>query len=702
MSVAYHVGIDVGGTFTDVCVADEDGAVSMYKTPSTPDVGTGVLNGLKIAAQSAGLELPAFLAQVERFGHGSTVAVNALLERRGVRTGLITTRGFGDTLWIARMMAMTTGLPPQLWTHYRRRNRPDPLMDRRLVREVDERVDYRGDILVPLEEERARRCVVELLDAGIEALAVCTLWSFRNPIHERLLKRVARELAPDLYVTVSSELVPVVKEYERMATTVGNAYLGPVVQSYLTHMKGQLLESRYDREFFLFNSTGGVIPVEEAADKPIQLLGSGPSGGVLAARHLARRLGQGNVVTADMGGTSFDVGLIVDGEPAVATEAAVGNLNLLNPMLDIRSIGCGGGSIARAESGVLKVGPESAGSFPGPVCYGRGGERATVTDADLVLGYLNSDAFPGATMRLDREAAAAAIQSQVARPLGLSLVAAAAGIRRVADNQMADLLRQSALERGHDPSDFHLMVYGGAGPLHAAAFDLECRYRSIVIPLAATVFSAHGILTADMRISRQRSVLQRTAAGAGSRAAGLDGAELESVFAELEAEASQSLHRYASGRLSDAFSVRRSVGMRYARQVHQIQVPVTEPAHEDGVLNSVLDAFERLYRERFGGGTGSSGAVIEITTCYIDVVRVLPKAEITPPPARGRARPAGVRRIYADDWLDVPVYRRPDLPVGFNLHGPALIDDRGTTVWIDPDRVAGIDGLGNVVMEAKS
>ena len=401
VSVGYYVGIDVGGTFTDICVANQDGQISVYKTPTMPDIASGVIDGLRLAAEAERLDLSAFLG---RFGHGTTVAVNALLQRRGVRAGLVTTRGFADTLWIARMMAMTTGLPPDQYTHYRKRQRPDPLIDRRLVREVEERIDYRGDVVVALQRDAARRAVRELLDEGIEALAICTLWSFRNPVHERMLRDIARELAPDLFVSVSSDLVPVIKEYERMATTVVNAYVGPVVRSYIVAMGDELKSSGFRKEFFMLNSVGGVIPPAEAGVKPIQLLGSGPSGGALASHLLAKQLNHANVLLADMGGTSFDAGLIVDGELLLQTEAAVGNLNLLNPMIGIRSIGTGGGSIAVSVDGMLKVGPQSAGSFPGPACYGRGGTRPTVTDADLALGFLNPEYFLSGRMRLSGEA----------------------------------------------------------------------------------------------------------------------------------------------------------------------------------------------------------------------------------------------------------------------------------------------------------
>lgn len=697
--MGYFVGIDVGGTFTDICVADPAGRISVYKTPTLPDIGAGVVEGLKIAAQAQQRSLHDFLAAVDRFGHGSTVAVNALLQRRGVRTGLITTRGFADTLWIARMMAMTTGLPPDKYTHYRMRQRPDPLIERRHVREVPERVDYRGDVLVELSPDAARRAIAELLAEGVEALAICTLWSFRNPVHERMLRDIAREMAPDLYVSASSDLVPVMKEYERTATTVINAYLGPVVRSYLTGMKQQLGASGLQNDFFMLNSIGGVIPPEEAGLKAVQLLGSGPSGGALASQMLARQLDERNVLIADMGGTSFDAGLIVDGEPLIQTEASVRNINLLNPMIGIKSIGTGGGSIASAVDGMLKVGPESAGSFPGPACYGRGGTRPTVTDANLVLGYLNPEYFLSGAMRLDAQASAEAIRIHVAEPLGLSLLDAAAGIREVADQQMADLLRQSTLERGYDPRDFCLFAYGGAGPVQACGFGREAGVRSIVIPAAAPVFSAQGILAADMRLSRQRSILQRSRINAPARTDGLDGEALERTFRELEAELQAASARYGAG-TSDHYFLR-SVSMRYSRQIHEVPVPVEGSLSGADAIEKLVARFDQIYEHRYGKGTGSRRAVIEITNCHLQLVGVLPKVDITVTRPGGPLAPSGRRKVYVAGWIDVPVYRWDEVPLGARFAGPALVDAPGTTVWVADGHVAQADQFGNLRLEAR-
>ncbi len=699
--MGFYVGIDIGGTFTDICVADQDGKVSVYKTPTMPDIGRGVVDGLRLAAEAQNLELTPFLKQVERFGHGSTVAVNALLQRRGVRTGLLTTRGFADTLWIARMMAMTTGLSPENYTHYSRRFRPDPLIERHLVREIEERVDYKGDVVVALDRDKARDVIHKLIDEGIEALAICTLWSFRNPSHERMLREIAHEIAPDLYVSISSDIVPVIKEYERMATTTVNAYLGPAVRNYLAGMNEQLKASGLTNEFFMLNSIGGVIPPDEASRKPIQLLSSGPAGGALASQILAKQVGEPNVITADMGGTSFDAGVIANYEPLLQTEAVVGNLNLLSPMIGIRSIGTGGGSIAQCVDGLLKVGPQSAGSYPGPACYGRGGTRPTVTDADLVLGYLNPEYFLSGRMKLDRNGALEAIRQHVAEPLGLSIFDAAAGIREVADQQMADLLRQSTLERGYDPREFCLFPFGGAGAVHACSFGQEAGVRSILVPVMASVFSAQGILAADMRLSRQRSILQRTAGNLKDRAQGLDGIALENVFLGLEDELETAAKRYSMSEGSTQY-FRRSVGMRYARQVHEITIPIENGLDAQGAVAKVVAEFDRVYEQRFGKGTGSRSAVVEITNCHLQLVRVLPKVDIAVRDPTGPLSSAGTRKVYLKGWNDVPVYRWEDLPFGSEFAGPALVDSPGTTVWVAPTHTAKVDPFGNLRLEARS
>jgi len=422
-----YLGIDIGGTFTDLVLMDEGGNISTAKAPTTPgELEKGVFDAVAVAAKAHGLGPEELLSQVTAFGHGTTQATNALIERTGATTGLITTRGFGDTLALQRLMGFTAGIPVEHLGRYSRRRYPDPIVPRRLVREVRERVDQAGRVLVPLDEDSVRSAVRELLEAHVQTCAVVLLWSFRNPAHEERVGAIIREMAPDAFVSLSCQVSPIIGEYERTATTVLNSYLAPKVANYLDRIESLLRDRGFSGKFNVLNSAGGVVPAREAARKPILLVASGPAGGVMGSLQLAQEIGHHNIITTDMGGTSFDVALVVDGKPLVSGTHEVGGYHLNTPVIDIRAIGAGGGSIARVQAGLLRVGPDSAGAMPGPACYGRGGKLATVTDADLVLGILDPDNFLGGRMKLDFQGATAAIREQVAEPLGMSVEAAAA------------------------------------------------------------------------------------------------------------------------------------------------------------------------------------------------------------------------------------------------------------------------------------
>ncbi|HEY8013834.1 MAG TPA: hydantoinase/oxoprolinase family protein, partial [Dongiaceae bacterium] len=429
-----YLGVDIGGTFTDLVMVDSAGRISTSKALTTPgELETGVLNAIALAAEANGLAPDELLGRVAVFGHGTTQATNALIERDGARTGLITTRGFGDTIGLQRLLGFTAGLSVDQLGWYSKRRYPDPIVPRELRREVPERVDHAGRILLPLDEDSVRRAVEELSVAGVETFAVALLWSFRNPAHEQRIGAIIRERRPDAYVSLSCEVSPVIGEYERTATTALNSYLALKVVSYLDEVETVLRKRGFTGKFYILNSAGGVMPAQEAARRPVLLVASGPTGGVLGSLQLAKTLGHRNVITTDMGGTSFDVSIIVDDKPLVSGTHEAGGYHLNTPMIDIRAVGAGGGSIARVESGLLRVGPESAGAKPGPACYGRGGTLATVTDADVVLGIISPDNFLGGRMKLDAEAARTAIRTQIAEPLGLSVEQAAAGIVRVVD-----------------------------------------------------------------------------------------------------------------------------------------------------------------------------------------------------------------------------------------------------------------------------
>ena len=493
-----------------------------------------MLANLREAAGDAGLELDAFLREVERIAHGTTAATNAFIERRGAKVALLTTRGFEDTIFMQRMLGMTAGLTPSELTDYSLRRVPEPLAPRRLVLGIRERVDWSGAEIGRLREDDVRAAAATLREEGVEAVAVSYLWSFKNPEHERRTGEILAEELPGVYVTLSSTLVPRLGEYERTATTLVNAYLGPRIAAYTA-----TLEERLGARVFLLDSSGGVMTPEQAGRAPVRLLLSGPSGGVTASRELGALLGHENVITFDMGGTSTDVGLIVGGEALQRHETEAEKYHLLLPMVDVRAIGAGGGSVARVEEGgYLRVGPESAGADPGPACYGRGGTRPTVTDADLVLGILDPDNFLGGRIRLDVEAAREALRREVAEPLGLSVEEAAAGVKRIVDTRMADLLRTVTIERGYDPREFVLHAFGGAGATHAPAFALEV-VDTVLVPASQSVHSALGAASSDVSITAELAVPMRLSRDGG--AADADPERVEQVFRELERRASAGL-----------------------------------------------------------------------------------------------------------------------------------------------------------------
>ena len=458
-----YLGVDIGGTFTDLVLMDDEGAISTAKSPTTAgDLAIGVFDAIELTAEARGLSAADLLRQVVAFGHGTTQATNALIERTGAVTGLITTRGFGDTLGLQRLMGFTAGMSVDQLGWYSKRRYPDPIIPRELRREVAERVDCMGSVLLPLNEAALRAAIDDLSDRGVETFAVALLWSFRNPTHERRVGEILREMRPDAYVSLSSEIAPMIGEYERTATTALNSYLAPKVVNYLDRMEGRLQERGFKGSFHILNSSGGVMPAKEAARKPVLLLTSGPTGGVLGSLQLANALGHRNVITTDMGGTSFDVGLIVDGRPVVSAKQEAGGYHLNMPMIDIRAI-WGRRRLDCARKSSVAGRSRQRRSKSGPVCYGRGGKLVTVTDADVVLGIISPDNFLGGRMPVDRAAAIEAIREQIAEPLMLDVEAVAAGIRNVVDAHMADTLREVTVGRGYDPRDFVLYAYAAQG-----------------------------------------------------------------------------------------------------------------------------------------------------------------------------------------------------------------------------------------------
>ena len=587
------LGIDIGGTFTDICLLHGDGRVQTYKTASTPEEPLdGVLEGIRLAAGDSGLSLRQFLEKTVYFGHGTTIATNALIQRSGARVGLITTRGFRDTILIQRSLGMTAGLTEEELADYSLRSYPEPLVPPGLIKEVSERVDYKGSVVVDQNLDEAKRAVDELIESGVQSIAVCFLWSFLNPVHERAVRDWAE--ARGAHVTASSDLFPILGEYERTASTVMNAYLSPIVKEYLNGLERNLKSAGLRPPPVIMHSAGGSISPEEAAENALTLLMSGPAGGVIGSRMLGEALGHDHIITADMGGTSFDVGLIVNGEPVHAEGAVFDKYHTLAPMMAIETIGAGGGSMARVIEGELLVGPESAGAVPGPACYKRGGTEPTATDADAVLGILNPAFFLGGRIPLAPDRALQAIERRVAKPLGLSALQAAAGIRQIIDQQMADLIRRVTLERGFDPQDFVLYAYGGAGPAHCASFGKELNISEIVMPLTAGSHSAFGAVASDIQRSFALSHLMRTPPLSVDPAADLDARKMETLFRDLEDRGRAALRKNGIPRADMEFH--RFVHMRYRRQTHEVPVPVPNGRFYSKSVRALITRFEEEVR----------------------------------------------------------------------------------------------------------
>ena len=692
----FYVGTDIGGTFTDMVVIDDQQGTRQFKTPTTPaDRSQGVVEAFSVAAAEYGMTAEEFCAQVAYFAHGTTAATNALIERKGEPTGLITTRGMEDTLLIQRSMGSWTGVG-QASGHYSQRRNPIPLVDKRHIIGVDERLDFSGDDVVRLNGEQVRAAARQLREAGMKAVAICFLWSFVRPDHELEAARLVREEWPEAFLTISSEIAPVIGEYERTATTVVNSYLGPVISRYVELLERRLTGMGFRGDFTVLDSTGGVMAAQEAAERAVGMMMSGPAGGVLASAALARRLGCPNVITSDMGGTSFDVGLIVDGQPLVTTTSIAGRYHLATPRIRVTAIGSGGGSIASLdESGILVVGPESAGADPGPACYGKGGSRPTVTDADVVLGIIDPGFFLGGRFPLYRELAEEAIRKHLAEPLGLDLLDAAAGIRRVADNQMADLLRSVTLQQGYDPRDFVLFAYGGAGPTHAYAFAQEAGVEQIVVPYTATVHSAFGAVSSDRYRSFQLSDPQRTPPGADRASDHLDLGRVNEKFGELEQRCRAAMKNHP------ALQMNRTLYFRYRRQTHELPIPVPSRPLEPGDLESLVADFHRSYERIYGQGTSLPEAGIEINTFRLEG-RIPAQSARTESADRSLITAGGLEAarlgtrdvVFSGSPVPTAVYLGEKLPPGAAVPGPAIAEFTGTTVVIGPGQegVAAADG----------
>jgi N-methylhydantoinase A len=673
-----RVGVDVGGTFTDLVAADAAGRTWSCKVPTTPaNPAEGVLDGLAVLGRQTG--------PWASLAHGTTMVTNAIVERRVARTALVTTRGFRDVLEIAR----------QSRTHLYRLDlpaRPEPLVPRRLRGEITERVAHDGTILAPLALGELPAIVDALQREGVEAVAVCLLHAYANSAHEQAVAAALREHFA--HVSASSDINAEFREYERTCTTVLNAAVLPLAARYLDGLMARLHRASARRPVHLLHAAGGMMSVEAAKARPLAMAMSGPAAGVAAAAHVARTLGLGRALAFDMGGTTTDVCLIVDAVPETAGQRRLGEYPVRLPMLAVESIGAGGGSIARVEAtGALKVGPHSAGAVPGPACYGQGGTEPTVSDANLILGYLDAERVYGGAIRLDRGRAEAALEP-VARRFGLSLVEAAHGVVEVANASMLHALRLVSVQRGYDLREFALIAYGGAGPLHAGALARECGIGRVVIPAHSGAFSALGCLVSPLRYDAVQTHRARLDAW--------DAKVVADRFRALEAQCLRPLAE--EGHALAQVLVARSVDLRYVGQNYELEIPWGE-----GGLGALRAAFEQRHRQLYGYATGESVECVNLRV----VARAMQQTSATgappaaPPPAaatRSGGRPPEVLGRQPADFretgpVQLPRYDRAALAPGATLDGPALVADEWSTTVVYPGQRCVAGALGHLVIE---
>lgn len=683
----HRIAADVGGTFTDLVLVDDDGLVTEAKTPSNatnPDVAMRA--GLELLAERTGRTLAALMANCSLLIHGTTVAVNTLIQLRGAKTGLICTDGFRDTLEIRlgyRDVRYPFSSPP-----------PPILVPRRLRIPVRERINKLGKVAKPIDLDDVASAIAILKQEEVDAVAICLLWSFANPAHENVVARMVREAMPETYVSVSSEVSPQIREYDRTSTTVLNAYLGPTVISYLARTENILRSLGFEGAIRYVQSNGGLADARSLRRKPVLALNSGPAAAPAAGLFFGRRLKRDRLITMDMGGTSLDACLIDRGVPEVATSADVHRYRLAVPLINVKTIGAGGGSIAWLDNGMLRVGPQSAEADPGPACYMRGGTAATVTDADVVLGYLNPKSLLGGTFPIDAQLAREAIREKIALPLGLTIEDAARGIVEVVNRNMADAISEISLERGYDPREFTLVAAGGQGGIHACALARELSLSYILIPRFAGTFCAFGALVSDLRHDFRTTF--------ATMLGELRSEALEATFQALERAGLEELR--VEGAAAEAVLLKRQLDMRYSGQVYEVTVDVTGLALDESSQMTLLELLhkqhEREFTYRLDEGLG------EIINAGVTAVGSLPSIQLPPIRSASTGRlpdPAGGRRraiLPNGTPCEMPVFEGLQLDVGSVIVGPAIVEEPHTTILVLPRFEMTLTSVGAYLMRS--
>lgn len=697
--MAYVIGVDVGGTFTDAVLDDDSGTIVAAKAPSTPpDYSQGVLDVLGALAEQLGRPVEEMLADTHHIAHGTTSSLNALVQQDVPDVGFVTTKGHRDSIFIMNVEGRYLGRSPAELQNVLAQRKTHTLLPKKHALEVTERVDRSGAIVIGLDEEEARSAIRALLDDGVRAIAVSLLWSFKNPVHEQRIRELVHEIDPDVFVSLSSEVSPRIREFARNATTIMSTQIGPGLRDYLDNLEGALRERKLAGPLLVMQSNGGAVAAKEAPVNAISTVGSVLTGGVMGSVALGEQLGHRNIISTDVGGTTFLVGLVVDGEP-VRTSTTVINHHPINvPTLEVHAIGSGGGAIAWLDAGGnLHVGPRSAQAVPGPACYGQGGEEPTNTDANLVLGILPERGLLGGRKALSMDLARKAIQTEIAGPLGLSIEDAAAAIYAVQNAQTGDLLRKTVVEAGHDPREFVLYAFGGAGPANCAAYATEVGVDEVVVPLGqvASAFSAYGLASSNIVLAAELS---------DPVVVPFDPARAEKNFLQLEQQVRDGLAR--QGLTFADVKIHRSVDMRYSMQLAEVPTPVPEGPLGRATIEATVDAFERHYAALYGEGSGFRESGIQAITFRVRGEGVLPFSPAFPgvsparssDPAEARAGSRPVCLGGTAGFVDTAVYDYSKLRAGHVLQGPAIVEVPTTTVVVPAGRVGTVDSLGNLII----
>jgi len=702
----YIIGIDVGGTFTDAVAIECKSSffttrIFHGKASTTPqNLTEGVVNSLEDLSDQIGISSRELLSQTFFIGHGTTVGTNALITRRGAKVGLITTKGFEDTTHIQRAVGKIAGLSEMERKHRTVVRQPIPLVPKRLIRGVVERIDCFGKVIIPIDEKNVRKMVQELLDLKVEAIAVCLLWSFLNDGHERKVKEVILEMAPELPITLSSELVPKIRENARSNTVVINAYIDKICKGYFESLSNEIRNRGFHFNIASMQVFGGVTDCNRV--NSISTIDSGPVGGVMGSKYFGTLLGFPNIITTDMGGTSFDVSAIYQGSELMGREyfgapGVLARFETLVPRVDIRTLGAGGGTIAWVDQTTksLKVGPMSAGADPGPVFYDKGGQDPTVSDIDLLLGYLNPKYFFGGKIKVNREISREAIHEKLAKPMGMSDIEVAAGVFDIVNNMMSDAIRAHIVEKGFDPKEFVTFAFGGAGPVHASSYgELTGTKKTIILNMAPT-FSAFGIAVSDILHKKSTSLVMPEP---------FDADKINSTFSTLENRAREEMKE--EGLSAIDLEVSYSIDVKYSGQIHELTIPVPRKQWtQEEASQEIKRIFMEKYEMVYGKGAAYTKGGVEIVALNVDILGKLPKPVFKPEDSVVGDESRAIKTFrdaffkQAKGFVRTPIYDMELIKPGHRIQGPAIIESSQTTVVILPNQIGLVDNYRNIVID---